>query len=345
MDEPLRPSTLGEILDRTVQLYRRNFLLFAGSAAPPSVVMVGGLIVFVAGLGYFARFGAGGLKTHNLAVGILAIVMLVVLVPLEIGATVVSQAALVRAGISANLGQKLRIREALKSVWPRFWRYFLLLFLEGIAVVLIPGLIAGAAILATYLLARLAGEGPQAMAATMGLASFLFIAAASVAIVLLLLRFSLSMPICVSEQKTAWQSMKRSLKLSKGTRGRIFLMFFLVWVLSVIASMVAYIPLMIAVAVVSALVHAQREATLVIVIAEAVNVLVNFVIQVLVTPFYATALVLFYFDQRIRTEAYDIEWMMEQAGLTDTHSPAAGGAPGTGAIASGTADGASMGIG
>ena len=30
MESNLRPMTLGEILDRTAQLYRTNFLLFAG---------------------------------------------------------------------------------------------------------------------------------------------------------------------------------------------------------------------------------------------------------------------------------------------------------------------------
>jgi uncharacterized membrane protein YesL len=30
MESNLRPLTLGEILDRTAQLYRTNFLLFAG---------------------------------------------------------------------------------------------------------------------------------------------------------------------------------------------------------------------------------------------------------------------------------------------------------------------------
>jgi hypothetical protein len=31
---------------------------------------------------------------------------------------------------------------------------------------------------------------------------------------------------------------------------------------------------------------------------------------------YATGLTLFYYDQRIRKEGYDIEWMMEAAGLS-----------------------------
>ncbi len=33
MESNLRPLTLGEILDRTAQLYRTNFLLFAGIAS------------------------------------------------------------------------------------------------------------------------------------------------------------------------------------------------------------------------------------------------------------------------------------------------------------------------
>ena len=35
-----------------------------------------------------------------------------------------------------------------------------------------------------------------------------------------------------------------------------------------------------------------------------------------VGPIYATGLALFYYDQRIRKEGYDIEWMMQAAGLT-----------------------------
>ena len=46
------------------------------------------------------------------------------------------------------------------------------------------------------------------------------------------------------------------------------------------------------------------------------NVLVNFTVQTLLAPVSWIALVLFYFDQRIRKEGFDIEWMMEQAGLT-----------------------------
>jgi hypothetical protein len=37
--------------------------------------------------------------------------------------------------------------------------------------------------------------------------------------------------------------------------------------------------------------------------------------NVLIGPIYAIGLTLFYYDQRIRKEGYDIEWMMQAAGL------------------------------
>ncbi len=315
MNEALRPYTLGEILDRTMQLYRRNFLLFAGSAAPPSAVMLAMLLAIAAVVGFFARAGVGGVKAHGVAMAIVLIAVAAVAVPAEIGATVVSQAALVRAGISAHLGQKLRIREAIKSVWPRFWTYLGLLLLQTLFVALIPGAIAGGAIGAAIALTATARSSGLVGGAAVGFFTFLIVAAALVSIILLLLTYSLAMPACVAEQMPAWAAMQRSGKLTEGTRGRIFLMLLLIWALSAVVSMAAYIPMMIVTAVVSAMGHGAQYAVVVFVIAEIVNVLVNFAVQVLVTPVYATALVLFYFDQRIRTEGYDIEWMMEQAGL------------------------------
>jgi len=53
-----------------------------------------------------------------------------------------------------------------------------------------------------------------------------------------------------------------------------------------------------------------------------VRVIVDFLLQVLLAPISVIALVLFYYDQRIRKEGFDIEWMMQQAGLTQTTSNA-----------------------
>jgi hypothetical protein len=51
----------------------------------------------------------------------------------------------------------------------------------------------------------------------------------------------------------------------------------------------------------------------------------SFAVQALTRPIYGIALILFYYDQRIRQEAFDIEWMMLRAGLV-VPSPAQPGA-------------------
>jgi hypothetical protein len=43
---------------------------------------------------------------------------------------------------------------------------------------------------------------------------------------------------------------------------------------------------------------------------------VGFFTNTFIGPIYATGLTLFYYDQRVRKEGYDIEWMMQAAGLT-----------------------------
>jgi hypothetical protein len=41
----------------------------------------------------------------------------------------------------------------------------------------------------------------------------------------------------------------------------------------------------------------------------------SFAVQALTRPIYGIALTLFYYDQRIRQEGFDIEWLMHRAGL------------------------------
>jgi hypothetical protein len=52
------------------------------------------------------------------------------------------------------------------------------------------------------------------------------------------------------------------------------------------------------------------------VVTEIVRVGLDFISKVLLAPIYMIAAVLFYYDQRIRKEGFDIEWMMQRAGLT-----------------------------
>jgi len=50
MPAALRPMNLGEILDRTFEVYRMRFLLFAGIAALPAAVMLAIHLADIAGV-------------------------------------------------------------------------------------------------------------------------------------------------------------------------------------------------------------------------------------------------------------------------------------------------------
>ena len=315
MNETLRPLTLGEVLDRTAQLYRRNFLLFAGIAAAPTGLMI---VTFAAiGALLFAVPGitSRGTISSDAVTGVLIVAFLLVGLPLLLVATVVSQAGLTRAAVSAQMGERLTIRATLKGVWPRFWRYVWLLILQAIFVGLIPGVVATVLIAFLAYLASRAGNG-TATEVTSGFLVFVVFGILAVVMVFRALEYSMAMAACVVEDKSARDSLRRSLKLSKGTRGRIFLMALLVWAMSIALSMISYVPMLIVVAIVTAVGHGAEYAAVTTVVAQILDLLINFVLQTLITPVYITALVLFYYDQRIRTEGYDIERMMEQAGLT-----------------------------
>ena len=48
----------------------------------------------------------------------------------------------------------------------------------------------------------------------------------------------------------------------------------------------------------------------------AVTQVAGFLINTFIGPIYSTGLTLFYYDQRVRKEGFDIVWMMEAAGLS-----------------------------
>src|ERR1700722_2699972 len=317
MSETFRPATLGEILDRTAQLYRRNFWLFAGVAALPIATVlaftaIGGAL-FAAAAAAFRSANLAGAMANPAAIALFALLALIA-APVYIASAVFSYAGLMQAAASTNRGEKITIRGTLKSVRPWFWRYLWFIILQFIVTIMGPGTLAGGAVIALFYGEHITG-GNLATAPIFGLMIFVVVFAAIVAIILLALGYSLGLPVCVLEEKPAWQSLQRAWKLSQGTRGRIFVMILLVIALAIAASMLAAIPTLIIVAVITAIGNGAAYSTTAIVVAEILRVVADFALQVLLAPISSIAIVLFYYDQRVRKEGFDIEWMMQQAGL------------------------------
>jgi len=317
MNETLRPLSLGEILDRTVQLYRQNFMLFVGVAAVPMLALVSifaGAGVLIA---MYASTIAKDTAPFSSLTGVLVVTGLVAtIIPLAIATTAFSQGALANTAFRRNLGEPLRIRTAIKSVWPRLGRFVWLMILQAVFIGILPFAVL-AAVVGLLVLASWALGSPSSLTGFFTFLVFLFAAAAVVTVVFRAIEYAMAFAVCVAEDKTAWASLTRAKSLSKGTRGRIFVMFLLIWALAMVLSLAAYVPFLIVVAIVTALVHNSAYAVVILVVTEILNVILSFSMQTLLAPVYTTALVLFYFDQRVRTEGYDIERMMEQAGLTE----------------------------
>ena len=125
--------------------------------------------------------------------------------------------------------------------------------------------------------------------------------------ILMGLRYSLAVPACVVEDLKARQAIRRSIELSKGARGRIFLLALLA--LAVQMGLVLITQLFFIVATFKH--HGVLPAEI-----RALQQIVAFFTNTFVGPIYATGLTLFYYDQRVRNEGFDIEWMMQAAGLT-----------------------------
>ncbi len=314
MDEAPHPSTLSEILDRTVQIYRRRFLVFFGlAAAPYAAVLVPVCSLLLIGYGMGSP-GPGVAATVQLAM--LVAIGVSVVASVWIAATALSTGALNHAALHCYFGEAISIRGVWKEGWARGWRYTGLYTLELLLIWAAPVFVwmvvvaAGAALAE---LARARGIGTSA-GLLLGALAVIIVAGLVVYGFWMLLRLALAFPACVMEQIGVSDALRRGIALSRGTRGRILLLYLLGWVLSYLLTLAVTLPLTIALALIPGLQnpeHAQAVGVLVFVAVYGMAIAA----QVLTKPVYAIAMVLFYFDRRIRQEGFDIEWMMLHAGL------------------------------
>jgi hypothetical protein len=317
MNETLHPSSLGEILDRTVQLYRARFLVFFGIAAVPTAVIVvvaAGIYLLVAWSGDFSNPAVGAFA------GISIFGIALVALPVYVVATALASAALNHSAARALFDQKITIVDAYKAVWGNGWRYIGLYLLEGL-------IVAGAPLTVWFVLVGISAFA-GAFLQKSGFAFDTFFAIEIVLVLIALatycvwmvLRLSLALPACVVEKLGAWLALKRSISLANGTMGRIFLLYLLGSVLNYVLSMMIVFPILIVATLIQNASSPEHGQSIYTAMAFAAYC-VAFAVQALTKPVYGIALVLFYYDQRIRLEGFDIEWMMLRAGLVVPNAP------------------------
>jgi len=321
MTDALRPSTLGEILDRTANLYRSRFLVFLGIALIPAGVILACAVPMVL---FFVWLGTQGQAAGPAVVGVAAILFfaigVLIFLPVCIGVLALGAGALSHAAAAAFENQAITILGSYLAAWKRGWRYLWLLVLEGLVLVVAPG-IAWTILIFVFAIGQVMGGKPsEGAGATAGGVVLLFLAAMGLYALCMLLMLCLSFPACVVENVSAWAALKRAISLSKGTRGRILVLYILGMVLRWGVSLVLMIPVMLILTLVPGLDTPQHSR----VVGAVILVLIyggSFLVRALTKPIYTIAQLLFYYDQRIRKEGFDIEWLMRQAGMVE--APAA----------------------
>lgn len=322
MSDPLHPLTLSEILDRTAQIYRARFWVYFGIGALPVAVLVVFVVLAVLLISWAGPSAAGTAPAVAVVLGV-ALLALIAL-PVWLGATALGWGAVSHAAARSFLGESVSIRSAYRAVWTRGWSYVGLYLLLGLILVAAPVVLLAGGFLAFAALQAMARIG----GAEDTVAAFAGFGIVALALVLfgiafwLLLRLSLAFPAAVVEEMGPWRAIKRANALSLGTRGRIFLLFLLGAALGWILSLGAFVPMAIIIALIPAS-NAPQNSELVSRILAFSWYGFSFAVQAVIRPIYGIALTLFYFDQRMRTEGFDIEWQMRQAGLESAHVAAA----------------------
>jgi hypothetical protein len=298
VDIELRPLRLAEILDRIFQLYRARFTLFLGIAGVSTILELLWNLIQMAEVRWLTR--------HQLARQWATTVSTIPAWAILFAAAALCLAATNRAVAAIYDGEPTSIVKAfaaLRRGWLRYvWVNTLAFFIAWGSIIAVVVL----AVMAT-LFARRASTLGQANTITLvyGATGLLVLFALPLCL-WLTLRYSLAVPACIEEKLGTLRSLKRSVFLSQDTKGRI-----LVLLLIVMAAQTTIVSAFMS-PVLVLMVRARGQASPGM---TAYTVAVSALAGVLIKPVYSIGLTLFYYDQRVRKEGFDLERMLERSSL------------------------------
>jgi hypothetical protein len=276
----LQPMTIGDILDRTVRLYRRGFLHNIAVVAVPYILLIPAAVLFGSTL---HMRGDPRMLLRPGMMGMLGILGLAF-----VWLSFMSMGALARSVSARYLGETPTVGGSYGAVLRRtfslIWAYILGAFVWG-------GL--GILMVMTFAFAMFLGP---VVAAVVGL----------VVVVLFLvtfIRFLLITQIIVIEDIRGVAALQRSWNLMRGNFWRTVLIFIFYVVVSIVLAFVLNFPG----GILAGLVGGSIGAV--------INQVFSWLSQILLTPVLAIAITLLYYDSRIRNEAFDLEVMAQNLGV------------------------------
>ncbi len=301
----LRPLSLGELLDRTFTLYRRHFWLFVGIMAVPSSFTIPVNVLFISMQGSLAPSGPPSpAQIASIFGG--AFVFLIIFYM----AYAVAMGAAAYAISQSYLGQTATVRGSYRKVSEKFWRLIGLtinVMLRIFGILLLIGAVVGG--VAVSLITGVTTLAPMsgtriALAIVLILVILAAYVGALVLMVYLAIRYSVSIPVLMLENRAVLDSIRRSIQLTAGRRWQIFVAFLLAGIIGYVGIIIFQVPFLIPIMI--SMMHNNRMPS-----GLAFLYGVSGAVGGSITgPISMIVLVLCYYDARIRKEAFDLQFMM-----------------------------------
>ena len=271
----LRPLSLGEILDRTFTLYRRNFLLFFGITALPQLLVLGFNLcqVLFTGRPGTPKIMSGTIIAMGIIGALVGFIVYFVAYLFVHGGTVYAVSDL-------YLGRPTSIGASLRRMRGQAGSLLGVLILNGLVVMvatiffIIPGVYVACRLITCIPAALLENLGPR-------------------------------------------ESLERSFALTKDNAGRSFVIYLLYFAIFYAIFFLLAFPFMLAVGL------SARNPAMVTLWTMLMQIGTSLA-TILVTPIFTIASTVFYYDLRVRKEAFDLQIMMNP---NETALPASTGIP------------------
>ncbi len=312
----LEPLGAGDLIDRTVRLYRRHFGALVRAAVPPVVVSAAGAVLWTMGLRAVQLAATGGRVAAYFGMMLLGL-----------GLWFLGNLFLfvVMGGASRNLvmhllsGEEVTARAVYRNVRMRFWS-----LLAATTLVFIWGAVCGAValfawymvIVVTVLIGMLAGSTGWVAALAAGIVGGIIFLAATIFMLMLFFfligRVAYVPQVLLVEGRGVFESISRSIDLARGNVRRLTAMFLFTLFTTYSALMLLLIPLgwLGWVNGINPVTFDSSEWPVWYAVGYEVVVQLS---TILLTPVWMMGLSLLYVDERVRHEGYDIELQAARA--------------------------------
>ena len=290
----LRPLTLAELLDRSFSTYKRHLWLFVGIMAMPSVVAT----LYAVGMQAFNSTITPEMTPEQAMFRVIPmmigafvfVIVLMVVHTFALGATSIAVGQLYR-GLEPSVGGSYRearrhgVRLLLLLIWAT-------VRLGGawLGVVILTLLVAGLAALVSPI-----ASGIVAVVGTIG--GFLFAG-------YLAIRYGVSIPAVVLEELPAGKALARSVELTDGNRGRVFLIMLCAAMINYATAALLQGPFVLGAMVAGPGTPIALGLTIVGAVLGGIGGMFS-------GPIMIIGLAMIYYDLRVRKEALDLRMMLD----------------------------------